>query len=290
MKHDSSWYNSIALVTCWYGNYPWYFPYFIHSCSYNPTVDFIIITDNQSVIPNKPQNVKIIHKTLDEFRMTASQKLGFDVNIENPYKLCDFKPAYGFLFPEILKGYDFWGHGDVDVVYGDIRDFMTEEVLGSHDIISSRHDYTAGTFCLFRNNDQVNSLFMLSKDYQKVLSSSEHFCFDECNFLFKPLQKGASIFDFTDNIQSMTWVVKKAEQEGKIKAYFDFIVLEGIPGGIKWEKGKVFYRDLFEGMYYNLNHFKTVCKRPKILNPIPDVFYFTPRKIMTESQIFSRIN
>jgi hypothetical protein len=99
--------TSIASITCWYGKYPWYLPYFMHSCSFNPTVDFYIITDNTSKITNKPVNVKIIYKTLAEIKATASQKLGFTVNIDYPYKLCDFKPAYGFLFPEIIRGYDF---------------------------------------------------------------------------------------------------------------------------------------------------------------------------------------
>jgi hypothetical protein len=272
--------NSIAILTCWYGSYPWYFSYFIHSCSYNPTIDFIIVTDNEESMPKKPENVKIVNKTLKEIKISASEKLGFKINIDYPYKLCDFKPAYGYLFPEIIKGYDFWGHGDIDVVYGDIRGFMTQDVLKTYDVISSRHDYITGTFCLYRNNKKINSLFKQSKDYKKVLASKEHFCFDECNFLFQELQNGASIFDYPDNIQSMTWVVKKAEQEGKLKAFFDFIIVEGATGKIKWEKGKIIYKDEYEAMFYHLIKFKTACKRPKILNPMPDTFYFTPRKIM----------
>ncbi len=66
------------------------------------------------------------------------------------------KLAFGFLFAEIKKGYDFLGHGDIDVVYGNIRDFMTEEVLNNQDVISSWHDYNTGTFCLFRNNKLMN--------------------------------------------------------------------------------------------------------------------------------------
>ena len=205
--------KSIVILICWYGTYPWYLPYFIHTCSYNPTIDFIIITDNKEIIPEKPDNVKIIFKTLEQVRNTASEKLGFAVNIDYPYKLCDFKPAYGFLFPEIVKGYDFWGHGDIDVLYGNIRNFMSDEVLNSYDIISSRHDYITGTFCLYRNNKKINSLFKQSKDYKKVLASKEHFCFDECNFLFQELQNGASIFDYPDNIQSMTYVVKKKQKQ-----------------------------------------------------------------------------
>ena len=50
---------------------PWYFPYFIHSCSFNPTIDFIIITDNKELIRNQPKNVKIIHKTIEEIKQNA---------------------------------------------------------------------------------------------------------------------------------------------------------------------------------------------------------------------------
>ncbi|NOT91386.1 DUF6625 family protein [Ferruginibacter sp.] len=276
--------NKIVILSCWFGPYPWYFPYFIHSCSYNHSIDFIIITDNENVIINKPENVKIIFKTMVGINGIASKKLGFKVNIDYPYKLCDFKPAYGFLFPEIIKGYDFWGHGDIDIVYGNIRNFMTNEILYKYDVISSRHDYITGTFCLFRNSEQMNNLFMQSKDYKKVFSSIEHYCFDECNFLFQELQNGASIFDYPDNIQSMTWVVKKAEADGKLKAFFDFIIIEGATGKIKWDKGRIIYKDTYEAMFYHLIKFKTQCKPPKILSPIPDIFYFTPKKIMAKQK------
>ncbi len=149
-------HKKIAILTCWYGPYPWYFFYFIHSCSFNTSIDFYIITDNKQIVSDKPDNVKIIFKTLEEINATASEKLGFQVNIDYPYKLCDFKPAYGFLFPEIIKGYDFWGHADLDVLYGDIRGFMTEDILDTYDVISSRHDYVTGSFCLFRNEEYIN--------------------------------------------------------------------------------------------------------------------------------------
>ena len=271
--------HNIAILTCWYGPYPWYFQYFIHSCLFNQTVDFIIITDNTEPIQNKPANVKIIYKTFEEIKELASEKLRFTVGMEDAYKLCDFKPAYGFLFPEIIQGYDFWGHGDMDIVYGNIRDFMTEDILNNYDVISSRHDYITGTFCLFKNNKAMNSLFMQSKDYKIVFGNAAHYCFDECNFLFQELQNGASIFDYPGNIQSMTYVVKKAAKDGKLKAFFDFIIIEGTPGKIKWDKGKIIYKDLYEAMFYHLIKFKTVCKSHVVLNPMPDTFYFTPTKI-----------
>lgn len=276
--------HSIAILICWYGPFPWYFPYFIHSCSYNPTIDFFIITDNLTSINDKPQNAQILYKTLDAIKETASEKLGFAVSINYPYKLCDFKPAYGFIFSELIKDYDFWGHGDIDVVYGSIRSFMTNDILNTYDIISSRHDYISGTFCLFRNSYHVSTLFLQSKDYRKVFRCADPCCFDECNFLFAELQSGASILDYPENIQSMTYVVKKAEEKGEVKAYFDFIVVEGTPGEIRWSNGKIIYKDLYEAMFYHLVRFKTECKRPKIFNPIPDTFYFTPRKIIANKK------
>jgi hypothetical protein len=269
----------IALLTCWYGPYPWYFPLFIHSCGYNPTVDFILITDNKEAIANKPGNVIIVEKSLQAIREIASERLGFTVNIDYPYKLCDFKPAYGYIFPEIVAGYDFWGMADIDIVYGNIRTFMTEELLAEYDVISSRHDYITGSFCLFRNCGRVNTLFMQSRDYRQVFSSANHFCFDEANFLFEYLKQGASIFDFPDHIQSMTYVVKKAEMEGTIKPFFDYIVVEGNPGKIQWKNGRIIFKGIFEAMLYHLVVFKRGCTPRKKLLPIPDTFYFTPKTV-----------
>lgn len=272
--------KSIAILTCWYGLYPWYFPYFVHSCRYNPTVDFIIITDNDESIHNKPENIILIHRSLDDLKINFEKKIGFSVSIDFPYKLCDFKPAYGYLFPEVLKNYDFWGIGDVDVVYGDIRAFMTDLLLNEYDVISSRHDYITGSFCLFRNNEYINSLFMKSKDYKKVFTSSDNFCFDECNYQFKELAEGQSILELDNHIESMILVVKREEKENKLKAFFDFIVIEGFPGRIMWSNGKIIYKNQYEAMLYHLVRFKSVCKYPIVLNPIPDSFRFTPTRII----------
>jgi hypothetical protein len=276
--------KSIAVLTCWYGEYPWYLPYFIHSCKYNPTVDFYIITDNLEEIPGKPENVKIVFKTLAEIKKTASEKLGFEVKIDFAYKLCDIKPAYGFIFPEIIKDYDFWGHGDLDIVYGSIRDFMTEEVLENHDVINTRHDYIMGTFCLFSNIELTNTLFMQSRDYKHIFSNSEYLGFDECSNLFDELLEGASVLDFPDHLQSMTHLVRQAEKDGILRAFFDFIVIEGITEKVKWDNGQIIFKEKFEGMFYNMILFKRDCKIHIALNPIPNVFYFDPNGVKAISK------
>ena len=253
--------TKIAILTCWYGPYPWYFPYFIHSCSYNPTIDFIIITDNKEPLPNNSTNVRVINKSIDEIKKRASQKLGFPVKIDCPYKLCDIKPAYGFLFPEITKGYSFWGYGDIDVMYGDLGHFLTNKLLEAYDIFSFRPEYLTGALTIFRNVKKMNQLFMQSRDYRTVFSQSEYFNFDECNFLFVPLWDGKAIDTVLCRIESMTHVVRKKAKVNYLNAYFDFNLIEGRVGNIKWHNGKVFYKNQFEAILYHLLKFKDCCKR-----------------------------
>lgn len=269
----------IAVITCWYGAYPWYFPYFIHSCAFNPTIDFYIITDNLEIIPNKPENVKIVFKTLEEIKTAASKKLGFTVNIDYPYKICDFKPAYGFLFPEITQGYDFWGQSDLDIIYGNVRDFITQDMLDEYDFISMRHDYTTGCFALYKNNEKMNTFFMRSKDYKKVFSDSKHYCFDECSFAWDALTAGASIFDLETEVVSFTHLIKSAELTGEIKAHFDFIIMEGNTGKVVFENGKIIYCQKLEVALYHLFWIKKVYFPNKIAKKIPNKFYISPTRI-----------
>jgi len=103
--------KSIALIVCYFGKLPWYFNYFAHSCKYNPTIDFFIITDETIDIKSLPNNVKHIYKTLNDINLLATEKLGFEINLTYayPYKVAEFKPAYGLIFSELLAGYDFLG-------------------------------------------------------------------------------------------------------------------------------------------------------------------------------------
>ena len=72
--------KSIAFITCYMGGLPWYFKYFVHSCKYNPTVDFYILTDDRSYSKSLPPNVVVIHKTMQEIDALASQRLGPKTN------------------------------------------------------------------------------------------------------------------------------------------------------------------------------------------------------------------
>lgn len=150
----------MALVIVWFGPLPFWMPAFLHSCRYNPGVDWIIFSDARFSL-ELPENVRFLPLTVDKFNLQATEILGFKVNVKPTYayKMCDLKIMYGCIFENELKDYDFWGCCDMDVVWGDIRRFITSDILKHHDVITSRIGRISGHFCLFRNRRDWNELF-----------------------------------------------------------------------------------------------------------------------------------
>ena len=167
--------SSIGLVLPYFGTLPNYFPLFLESCRKNPTVDWHIYTDSD-VAYDYPENVNVHKMTFSDFRAKLQQHFTFPISLDSPYKLCDFKPTYGETLADDLKDYDFWGHCDCDMIYGNIRHFITEDVLTSYSRILNN-----GHTILYRNTPEVNSYYRTQTyiDYKAILSDSKNHSFDE---------------------------------------------------------------------------------------------------------------
>lgn len=144
----------IAIIMTWFGDLPEYFPYWLKSAEANETIDFYCICDRE--IRSDAPNIKYISTTLQEEVRRYGQILGRSVEITAPYKFCDCRVFFGILYEELLKGYDFWGYCDIDLVFGDLRKFITDDVLEKYDRI-----YKNGHLSLYRNNEYINHLFEL---------------------------------------------------------------------------------------------------------------------------------
>jgi len=272
--------SRIIFIITYIGKFPWYFPYFLHSCKYNPTIDFLFFTDNNDQNLELPANVKIIPFSIELFKIEATKALGFEVSINYSYKLCDFKPAYGCIYADYIKEYDFWGYCDIDVIFGNIRLFITEELLNEYDMINARHDYLTGSFALYRNQPFLQELFKQSKDYRKVFTNPRNFFFDETNFAFVEFTKGKHYSQIHTEIESMTHVVKRLQEENRLRAYFELQIVEGFAGHLLWKKGTLIYRKQFEAMFYHLVEFKRKYSEPlDLYRKIPDEFRIGKKKI-----------
>ena len=161
-------------------------------------IDFLIFTDQdyQSIY----KNINVIHMDLNNISGLISHKLNLDVSIERPYKFCDFRPAYGVIFEDYIRQYDFWGHCDTDQVFGNIMDFLNDEILSKYDRVNH-----LGHFCLYKNNTLMNNLYKQDGavfNYREVFLSNCNYAFDEITGIDMICKKNNisnyEIMDFAD--------------------------------------------------------------------------------------------
>lgn len=145
--------KKIVLIIPYFGKLPEYIDIWLDSVKYNPTIDFLIPTDAEWKTA-LPENVKLLSMTWSQAVEKIKSLCGHAIVLHEPYKLCDYRPLYGEIFKEYIAKYDFWGHCDMDLVFGDIRKFLTEDILEQNDRI-----FTRGHFCLYKNCDEINTIY-----------------------------------------------------------------------------------------------------------------------------------
>jgi hypothetical protein len=169
---------SILLIVPYFGPLPGYAELFFRSCAANPDVHWLLVTDRAVGGAALPSNVAVERTTLSALKSRIDHVAGFEVTLPTPYKLCDFRPAYGLVFAEEAAGFDFWGHCDMDVVFGNIRHFLTADVLHAYDKVLIH-----GHLSLYRNSEQANNFFRLEAprgvNYREAFTSPENKAFDE---------------------------------------------------------------------------------------------------------------
>lgn len=172
---------SICFVIPYFGKWPFWFPFFLESCRENPDINWILYSD--CATPNDtPTNVQVVNVGYTEYCEKVSNTLGIDFRPTSPYKLCDLKPALGYIHQDDLKDFDFWAFGDIDLVYGDLRQYFTDDRLSHHDIFSTHRRRISGHFCLLRNTRFMRTAFMHIEGWKQMLGSPQHQWFDESAF------------------------------------------------------------------------------------------------------------
>ena len=179
--------NKFAIVIPYFGKFKQSFQLFYESCRRNPTIDWIFFTDNENV-SNPAPNVKWNRFTLSDFNKLIIKNLEIDCTLDRPYKLCDFKPMYGVICQEFLEGYEYWGYGDVDLIYGDIQSFLDRIDYAKYKKINRM-----GHLCFIKNEKKCNEAFKIqvdgTMDWKEVINSV-NVGFDEkdLNVKFKAAQ------------------------------------------------------------------------------------------------------
>ena len=180
----------ICFVIPYSGQWPFWFPFFLESCKANPDIIWILYSD--CITPDDlPTNIRIVNTGYSSYCKNVSDSLGILFQPSSPYKLCDLKPALGYIHRADLKNYEFWTFGDSDLVYGDLRHHFTDDRLARHDIFSTHQQRVSDHCCLLRNTPLMREAFMDIKNWRQLLSAHQHQWFDECAFsrMFIPHKK-----------------------------------------------------------------------------------------------------
>jgi hypothetical protein len=160
--------KSIVFLMPWYGAWPAWLELYLESCRFNPTVNWIIFTDLERPA-GLPDNVRHAPLSREDFSLLVERRLGLTgYALERPYKLCDFRPCFGRLFEDHIQGYDYFGFGDLDVVYGNLRRFLTDEVL-SHSLVSCHQHRISGHCCLLANTEANRNLHLTIRHWRAKL-------------------------------------------------------------------------------------------------------------------------
>ena len=221
------------MIACYFGKLPPYVSLVLQSAAHNPSIDWLIIGD-QEPETQLPPNVRFIHSDIHEVEREIQRTCDTPVVIHRVYDLTRLKPTYGLCFEKYLAAYDFWGHVDLDMIYGDLRAFLPDDVLESHARI-----YCRGHLSLFRNTPEVNRLFMLSAPgapcYKQVLANLDHHQFDEWDGIWK-------IFRYHRIKQYHAEVIADIPPPTRYKNLrFDTTELQNYPRQIfYWHQGKTY--------------------------------------------------
>lgn len=153
----------------------------------NSFIDVLLLTDDEEFLTTKleSENLKTSYINLRSIDELLLNKLTVEVKLKNPYKLCDFRPFFWKIFEDFfdITKYDYVGHCDLDVLYGDLEPYF---LFDSNDLLPNVLG-SNGHFCVY--DRKVRELLyskLANKDISKIISniffSNKCFAFDEFKF------------------------------------------------------------------------------------------------------------
>jgi len=202
-------------------------PYFLTSCEANSTIDWMIYTD-QIYQGHIPKNVRFVQITFENYKALVSERLDIKFTPSNAYKLCDIKPALGYIHYDMVSDYDYWGFSDIDLIYGDLRAYFTDERLSKYELHSTHATRVSGHLCIIKNSQKMNEAFKMAKSWRTIFEDKNHYAFDE-----KAFSKV-----FLKHKNSPKWVQNLAKKFNPILKLADFTEAYSTPNArIPWIDG-----------------------------------------------------
>ena len=170
--------GKVCIVIPYFGDWPEWAELFFETCRFNPSIHWIILNNCPDKAPFPPENIEIRYCTLSDLLRRAESALDISIAWDVAYKVCDLRLAFGHIFCDFFKNYSYYGWGDLDVVYGNMSKFLSEEVL-SNDCVSFCDKHLNGHLCIFRNTEATRYAYRALPDWRERMTNPEYTHFDE---------------------------------------------------------------------------------------------------------------
>lgn len=167
---------NIAFILPYFGKFDKLFPLWLISCKWNSNIDWLIFTDDETMY-DYPTNVKVHYMSFADLRKKIQSLYDLPISLDSPYRLCNFKPAYGEIFEEYLKGYDAWGFCDNDMIYGQIIANIPSNSFENYKVGKYGH------LSFIPNTYKSNRLYRLGDAYKIAFATPRPLFFDEGCFM-----------------------------------------------------------------------------------------------------------
>ena len=172
-------FSRAAFLVPFFGALPSYFPFWAKSCEINsPHFHWFVYSDQIRSRRRVNRAVTLIPYQFDEMTADLNAALGIEITGHDLRRVCDYRLYFYWIRREAesLDQFDFIGFTDVDMVYGDLMNFMPEN-MADYAMISGDDGLPCGPFTLMRRSD----LHRLKawEGMRSVMEASDHHAFDE---------------------------------------------------------------------------------------------------------------
>ncbi len=270
---------NVCIIGVYFGKLPNYFSAWLKSCEYNRNVDFYLITDND--LQSTPSNVHVISMKLSEMKALAEKKLEMQIVLDTGFKCCDYKPVYGIIFEDYIKKYDYWGHCDFDMIFGNLTYFFDKYHLEQYDKF-----LPLGHLAFYRNTEECKKRYreipQNGNSYQYSFSVPNTTQFDELggiNAIY--VEKGYPFFkkrifaDISYGWKRIKLAEKYKDSDDVNYPYQLFYWEKGNAGRAYIQDGKLYYEPY---MYIHIK--KRKIKDVSFDIEVADAFYITSDELI----------
>jgi len=177
----------ITILIHYFGTMPEWADIYFETLKRNSTIQFIVYSNND-LKKYITSNIQFVRMDFEQYLEFASEKIGIKLNFKTAYKLCDLRPFFGKIHSNEIKKSDFYGYADIDVIFGDIRNFYSDSILSKYDVFSTHEHTLSGHFSLFRNTNLTKNMFKFIGGYETKLNSEGYVGMDE-SYLYNAFLK-----------------------------------------------------------------------------------------------------